>query len=44
MTDKEEREAIVRWLREQGEHYWGDGVNIYDDAADAIERGEHHKG
>lgn len=51
MTDKEEREAIVRWLR-QHEADWSDGADdasIYASAtakvlSAAIERGEHHKG
>jgi len=35
-----EREAVVAWLRSQGGHH----DDIYEEAADDIERGEHLKG
>lgn len=40
-TPEEMQERIVAWLREQSAHWWGDGVDPYESAADAIAAGEH---
>lgn len=49
MTAKQERAAIVKWLmgesvRERRAGLWGDFHRRTKEHADAIERGDHHKG
>ena len=46
---KEEREAIVEWLRQRARFHkagghWGDFAPLIRDYADAIQRGDHREG
>ena len=46
---KEERDAIVEWLRQRARFHkagghWGDFAPLIRDYADAIQRGDHREG